>query len=925
MSDKINSIYDVFLGRYKKFTAIQKVAIPIISDGNNCVIVAPTGSGKTEAAVLPVIDYIKKSGDFSGIKVVYITPLRALNRDMIKRLEWICDAAKIKVAVRHGDTDASERRKQAKAAPTILITTPETLQSILPTKSFRVHLKGVNFVIIDEIHELYSNKRGAQLSIALERLASLSPNFKRIGISATVASPDLIGRFMCNDQGFKIAAVDLDKKIKVDIEVPKSYEGDMGDVPERFGLDEKATARLGSISNHISKAKSSLIFANTRQVVEALGSRLVYMDKIHSFGGIGVHHSSLDKRERIDMENKFKDNIIRNIIATSSLELGIDIGKIDLVIQYGSPRQALRLAQRVGRSGHSEAEMSRGVIVAIDEMDAIESVAIYKNLKSRNLETFAVHENAMDVLCQQVCGIALDMQICNIDGINSIVKRSFVYREFGKDELQRLLNFMSAQHLIGFDGYNITSGMRTRMYYYDHLSVIPDTTRLMVKNIVDNRTISTLDERFVASSVEEGGVFIVKGLPWRVISIDERTISVEPSNDLEAAVPDWTGEDIPVSYGVAQGVLKILNDAEMLKELKCMNDEDYKILESFVNRQREYGVFEGSTLLIERTDEYIILHTALGTMANEALARLVVHLVAFKVGKSINVKVSPYFIYIELGHPEVILAIVKAVNTANIERLIEDAVRETELFRYRFITVAKLFGVIERGATVSKSLAKRIIKVLRDTPVYKETMRELLKNYFDIGNVTDFLTGLQSGKIKVREVVDRDLSPMANAVLNAAYYTKELIMPLMPNRELIDSFSSFLLNKEIKLICTYCGFVFTRKVATIKDMDHIECPSCKSPMVSRYNEDYPAVIKKFKSEKKMSLHERRLLDGMIREASLFDSYGGRAAVALSTYGIGPKFAARALLMHRQEERLFYTDLIEAQKQFIRTKKYWSLR
>jgi ATP-dependent Lhr-like helicase len=369
---KMAGTYEFFLKRYKSFTDIQKLAMPIIEKGENCLIVAPTGSGKTEAAVLPLIDSISGM-EKSPIRILYITPLRALNRDMLLRLEELCTNAGIKIGVRHGDTTQSERGKQARSAPDLLITTPETLQSILPTKLIGPHLKNLKAVIIDEVHEFYYNKRGAQLSIALERLEELAPGFQRIGISATIGDVETVRKFICNKRECRVAKVEGLKEMELAVEQPLKAHRDLPEIEEKFGLDDHALARLERISDLVSKSSSSLIFANTRQIVESLGSRLLYLDKVRSFGGIGVHHSSLDKEERIRLEKEFKNGQIKSIIATSSLELGIDIGSVDLVIQYGSPRQALRLAQRIGRSGHTHRGVSKGVVISANSVETLET------------------------------------------------------------------------------------------------------------------------------------------------------------------------------------------------------------------------------------------------------------------------------------------------------------------------------------------------------------------------------------------------------------------------------------------------------------------------------------------------------------------------------------------------------------------------
>jgi ATP-dependent Lhr-like helicase len=918
----MSKVYEAFLHKYNGYTGIQKVAMPIVESGSNCLIIAPTGAGKTEAAVLPLLDALQKNGDNAGIRLVYITPLRALNRDMIRRLEELCKSVDITIAVRHGDTTKSERSRQARRAPMFLITTPETLQSILPTKTLGVALKNVKAVVVDEIHELYYNKRGAQLSLALERLEEKAPGFQRIGISATVGDVELVRRFLCNNRRCEVAMTEGNKKIEIDIEIPEGYRDGLKGMKEKFGLDDSSMARLDLISERISSSKSTLIFANTRQVVEALGSRLLYLNGVLPFGGIGVHHSSLDRDERMAIENSFRNGTLRSIIATSSLELGIDIGKTDLVIQYGSPRQALRLIQRVGRSGHTQAGVSKGLIIPTNIVEAIESAAICQQVLEGRLERFEMQTGAMDVLANQVCGIALDKGSLGIDALHGIVSRASPYSELNLEQLKLLLEFMGRQGMIGFDGGVITSGPRTRMYYYDHLSVIPDTRRFLVKNVVENRTISTLDERFVANEVEEGSVFITKGLPWKVLSIDKEVISVEPSVELEAAVPDWVGEDIPVTHRTAQTVLELLGRAG--DSGPCLDRKTQGQIERFKELQKRCFLPSKDAMFIEVLEDYKVIYTGLGTKANEALARLLASVFSARMGRSVNVKMSPYLIFLELPRQVDVEHVLMSLKPELLEKELERTMASTELFRYHFVVVAKLFGIIDRDAALSRSLSRRLVSVMENTPVYSETLRVLMKNYLDVGTLRDFLKELHSGKVKIASAYSDSPSPFTRAVLGAAYYTKELIAPLTPNSELIGSFSRFILSKGIKLLCTYCGFSFTRKLDEIKGMERILCPSCGSPMLSVYDDDYKKSVDKARKGGRLRGKELESMKEAIRYASLFSSYGGKAAIALSVYGVGYRTAARTLMMLKHDEHSFFIDLLEAQRNFIRTKKYWSV-
>ncbi|MGC8649073.1 MAG: DEAD/DEAH box helicase [Candidatus Micrarchaeia archaeon] len=912
------NVFDIFLKKYKNYTQIQELTLKLEPNVNR-IIIAPTGSGKTEAALLPVLNKLQAEAqkDRGGIKLIYITPLRALNRDMIKRISWLCNELGLSVSVRHGDTSQSERNKQVRNAPDVLITTPETMQSILPTKSFHNALKNVKAIIIDEIHELYSSKRGAQLTIALERLEELAPSFQRIGISATVASPNLIKNFLCSSRQCEIVQVNESKAMHLAVESPiHVHSKHAKELKEKFGLDDFAIARLSSIANHIASSSSTLIFANTRQIVEALGSRLLYLNSIEDFGGIGVHHSSLDREDRIKLEDMFKEGKIKSIIATSSLELGIDIGSIDLVVQYGSPRQAIRLIQRVGRSGHSTFKTPKGVVIAPTIIDTLETIAIFENSKNKIIEKQPMHENALDVLANQIAGIALDKFSCTLEVLESIIKKSYLYKNIESNKIISLLNFMNSQRIVYFDGKNISIAPRTRMYYYEHLSVIPDSKHYSVINIIDNKRISSLDERFVMSELDEGSMFITKGLPWKVISIENDSVLVEPSSDLEAAVPDWIGEDIPVANEVASKVFEIFSKGF---DNTFVNVELNKRIREFIVAQNKN--FSLKKPIIESIQDATMLHTGLGTLANEALARAISYLITKRFGKSVNIKVSPYSILFE-AEPELVRNNLINLNTTNIENIVKDALVDSELFRYKFIVIAKLFGLIDKDATISKNIAKKLVQMFRESPVYDEALRELMYNYFDLSSLKFFLEKFDIKGIQI--VYSNSLSPISKAILESSYYTSELIMPVLPSSAVIESFANSILSKNIKMICTYCGFEFTRNLKDLEGTKEIKCANCGSTMIAEYNDNFKKIIEKRKKNA-LSKKEKDIEKEMMKIASLFQSYGGRAAIALSTYGIGSTTASRVLMMLRRDEKLFFLDLLDAQRQFIKNKKYWSLQ
>ena len=900
----------------------------MIASGSNCLITAPTGSGKTEAAVIPLIDKMSRmpEGEKNGIMLLYITPLRALNRDLILRLEKICASNSVSISVRHGDTTQSERAKQARKAPMFMITTPETLQSILPTKYLGKALSNVKAVIVDEIHELYQSKRGAQLSIALERLERIAPGFQRIGISATIGDVGAVCSYLFNNREYKVAEDTKSKSMTVKVEMPRSgYDAELEPMKKRFGLDSSSLARISTIGNYIGSSKSTILFANTRQIVESLGNRLIYADRLKNFGGIRVHHSSLDKEDRISTENAFKSGAVKSIVATSSLELGIDVGAVDLVIQYGSPRQALRLAQRVGRSGHSRFGTANGIIVATSMMDLVESSVIANRTIEKLFESFKMQEAASDVLCTQICGIALDTDGISADSLLKIVNGSFLYRQVDIKKLNELLAFMALHRLIGFDGTMITRGTRTRAYYYDHLSVIPDTKRFIVKNIIGNKIISSLDERFVTANLDEGSVFVTKGLPWKIISMDKDVISVEPSTDVDAAVPDWEGEDIPVSKGVANDVIEAVAAPEKLKNVPVgLSKSLIGAISDFAKEQAKCYAVGSTRVVIERLQDHSIMHTALGTLGNAALGRLLAYMISARTGRSIVTKISPYMVLLEVGKNIDLLHMLKSVGHKSVKSMLIGSLGETDLFRYRFINVAKTFGIVDRDASLSRSVVNRLIRLYKDTPVYEEAIRDTISNFYDLDAIVSMFEGIETGRVRLDEIALDAPSPLSKAILASSYYAKELVSPLLPNSEIVGSFVDSIMSKDISLLCTYCGFKFSRELKSLREQKGISCPSCHSPMVCTYSDEYDKAVKRRIAGRKLSGSDLRAMKDALKEADMFSTYGYRAAVALKVYGIGPRTAARALLMFRESDAKFFMDLLDEQKRFIRTRKYWTI-
>ncbi|MCK4483074.1 DEAD/DEAH box helicase, partial [Candidatus Bathyarchaeota archaeon] len=359
--------------------------IPKILEGKNVLLISPTATGKTEAAFLPVLSMLLQEPQrIRGIKLLYITPLRALNRDMLERLEWWCNNLDIKLAVRHGDTETKERTRQSRSPPTILITTPETLQAILPGWILRQHLRHVRWVVIDEVHEIADSKRGSQLSLALERLRRIvGKDFQTIGLSATIGTPEEVAQFLVGTgRSVEIIRVPVARILRLKVIFPKPETEDYK-LSTKLYTHPEVAARLRIIRDYISKRKSVLLFTNTRAISEVLASRFRVWDMNFP---VSIHHGSLAKPSRVAAERGLKNGELKGLVCTSSLELGIDVGRIDMVIQYMSPRQVTRLIQRVGRSGHRIGRIAEGIIVTMDSDDTLEALAVAKKALKEDLE-----------------------------------------------------------------------------------------------------------------------------------------------------------------------------------------------------------------------------------------------------------------------------------------------------------------------------------------------------------------------------------------------------------------------------------------------------------------------------------------------------------------------------------------------------------
>ncbi len=905
---------------FKRPTDIQEIAIPEILKDRNVLLIAPTGIGKTEAALLPIFDRFLESKS-EGISILYITPLRALNRDLLERMEWWSGGLKLKIAVRHGDTPQHVRRKQALEPPDMLITTPETLQAVLPGRLMKEHLRNVRFVVVDEIHELAEDKRGAQLSIGLERLEELAGKFQRIGLSATIGSPNSVSKFLAGKHEMKILKVSAAKAIELSVEKPKPKKDDKA-IAEKIFAGVDASSRLRRIAELLNSHNSTLIFVNTREMAEILASRFRILGE-----SAGIHHSSLSQEVRIAAEQDFKAQKLRALICTSSLELGIDVGSIDIVVQYKSPRQVTRLLQRIGRAGHRIGRKSKGVVIATDADDILEAMVIAKKAYDEKLEEVELNEKPYDVLAHQLVGLALDFGRITGARALEIIKRSFVFSNLTQEEFEGVLSLLSSLRLIWLDGENFGKGKAAWKYYFENLSTIPDERRYFVRNIVTRENVGILDEAFVVNYVESGNLIIFKGAPWRIVSLDEKEILVEPIVEVTGAVPSWVGEEIPVPFEIAREVGRLRGEITVhgLKALEGYPADEYtkRLAISKIRRHIKKGipVPDDKRIIVELFQNFVVVHSCYGTKVNQTFGRTFSTLLTAQLGASIALTCDAYRIILQSPRSlsEEQMRELFKIDFELIEPLLSKSLKRTSLFKWKFVHVAKRFGAIARDASYQTVKISKVIDAYENSPIFEEVLKEIFKDNLDLKNAKKVLDGIKSKEIKVEFVHLDKPSPLAELGLRAY---AEIVLPERAERMILKALKRRIEDRRIELFCLYCAKWST--AFRVKNIQELKCKNCGAGMLAvlkgRYRE-LESAYRRFKAREALSAAEKQEVKKMQSSANLVLSYGKSAVIAQAARGVGPEAAKRALLAARDEEEL-YRKILKAERDYARTKRFW---
>ena len=877
---------------FEGLSEAQEIAVPEVIAGHHVLLIAPTGTGKTESAMLPVFHGLLH-GTGGGFSAIYVTPLRALNRDILARMEWWCRQLGLSVGVRHGDTTQAERRKQALHPPDLLITTPESLQAIFMGRTLRKHLKAVRYVVVDEIHELAGSKRGAQLSVALERIRTYAGEFQRIGLSATVGNPDEVARYLCGSRPFSVLQVPVAKRLDLRV----VYAGEQFDAQAR--CVERALDPTGS----------NLVFTNTRVTAEALGHALFKR------GDVEVHHGSLSREVRMDAEERFKGGEISTLIATSSMELGIDIGHVEHVVQFGSPREVARLVQRVGRAGHRLEAVSRGTVLATGFDDLLESGVIVRRAKSAEVEPVRVPYGAADVLANQVAALAVEHGEIELAQVRAILAGSAVFPRVDA-LLDDVVAEMEGHRLIRRDGTRIITTARARRYLMANLSMIHDERKVPVFDLASRRTVGTLDESFVVGMIHPGSVFITKGQLWRVLDTEEGRITVEPAKRAKGELPSWEGEQIPVPFAIAQEVGALRRTRRFGDYLE--NERAARYAVRFLDgMDRDRAIVPSDrTITLENAEEGVVCNVCAGHRANEVLGRVLSLLISARYGTTVGLEIDAYRCLLrlpkDLRAPEVKEALL-GLEPAHIRGLLELGLKRTALYKWKLVQVAKKFGAIDPDADYERLSIHRLSALFDRTAVQRETYRELFENYMDVDAASAVVAAVRDGSV---EVATTRVSVLGAAGL---FSSRDLVPPESADTAILSTVKRRIEDSDVVLCCMNCR-KWTLKTKVSRVDERPQCPVCTARLIAAlkpWDEGLCAVAKK----KVKTPDEREVEKRLIRNANIVLSSGRKAVIALAGRGVGPEHASR-ILATLTEGDAFYREILKAERQYVQTRHFW---
>ena len=919
-----------FAGAFAAPTAAQEQAWPAIASGEHVLISAPTGSGKTLAAFLYAIDRLAEippppDPRERRIGLVYVSPLKALSYDIDRNLRTPLRGigADLKVAVRTGDTPQRERQQMLREAPDILITTPESLYLMLTGQAQRL-FEGTRWCIVDEIHAVASTKRGSHLALTLERLtAAAGADVQRIGLSATQNPLEEVGRFMVGPhRRCRVVDTGVRKELDLQIQVPveSMVEPDATPAPDLDPLaGGEATRRsiwpaiYPELLELIRTHKSTIMFVNNRRSAERIALRL---NEMAGEELARSHHGSLAREERTVVEEMLKAGELPCLVATSSLELGIDMGAVDLVIQVESPKSVARGLQRIGRAGHSVGDVSRGRIFPKFRSDLLECAVVARRMREAQIETTVVPRNALDVLAQQIVAIAAaagEDEPVAVDDLYALVTRTHSYAELTRPSFENVLDMLDGRYpssefaelrpRIVWDRVAGTIRARpgARQLAVTNAGTIPDRG-LFAVTLPDGRRVGELDEEMIYEA-RPGQTFLLGATTWRIEEIGRDRVIVTPAPGVPGAIPFWKGDSIgrPRELGEAIGAFARWAVDQAPETLERDYDLDRRAASNLVEflteqQQATRVVPSDRAIVVERFrdeigDWRLCVLSPFGGRVHAAWSLALSARIREQVGLESDAIYSDDGIIIHLPDAEEPpSADLVLLEPDEIEDLVVAELGSSALFGARFRENAGRALLIPRARPgkrtplwqqrlKSQSLLE-VAKKYGEFPVILETYRECLRDVLDVPGLVDLITRVQRREITLVEVETATASPFASSLLfdYVATYMYEGDTPNAERRAAALSLDRDLLRELL-------GQEELRDLIDPGALERVEADlQCRSELTRAANRD--SLLDVLRRVGDLSLDEvsARVLEGLDSTAMLSDLRGERRAARVRING-----------------------------------------
>ncbi|MEM4085550.1 MAG: DEAD/DEAH box helicase [Saccharolobus sp.] len=740
--------------QWNNLTSIQEMSFDPINNGNNTLIIAPTGYGKTEAALFPILNKMLKE-EVKPVTVIYITPLKALINDLLYRIEWWTSRLGFLASRKHGEVPQKEKNLRLKKIPHILVTTPEGLEIDLDWASrFREHYKNVKWVIIDEVHELVNSKRGTQLSLLLERLKSFIGNdFQRIGLSATVRDEENVAKFIFGSSERKVSIVKLHDTRNFEIKIHK--------IDNTISMWRNSAEKINQLLE-----KPTLIFTNSRFSTERLHEELEKLGNKEIY----VHHSSVSRDLKNLAEDKLRNGNAKAVVCTKTLELGIHLGDIKKVIMLRPPTSVSSFLQRLGRSGHIVHGIPKGEVICFYDFDVIEALGLYISAKNGIIEKPTI-DDGLDIVARELLGMILQYQVIDINYAYSVIKSSFVYKDLKLSTFLELVNYLAKNDIIKIDNGNLRIGPSFfRIWRFnkdskngwgrdfsEFFSLINNDDTFTLK--YNGETVGEIDAVYVYRHVRANDIIRISGKLWKVakINMNKNTIDVIPVNEGEGEIPIWKGENTSKSLVVLNAIKKTIKNIDRYYRViqNIVDDESktsiFNIIKKYEELNKNFSV--DNTILIEKRDDEWIYGTLIDEKIANTLSHALLYLVIKKYTLNTSARSSIYGFSIK-GSPIDLLKELTNMDRNKIKRIIFRSVIRSPLYIATLKEIQPSFGKISK------------INPKEDKFLLKEALRQTIKRYFSIKKTLEYIDKIKKGEIKM-VYVDKP-TPLSEAVLTHA-------------------------------------------------------------------------------------------------------------------------------------------------------------